>query len=43
MTATAHEPLRVGVRRFEYKVIDTGAQVEDQLNELGSEGGRSSV
>ena len=38
MTATAHEPIRVGVRRFEYKVIDTGAQVEDQLNELGAEG-----
>lgn len=24
--------------RYEYKVIDTGNQVEDELNELGAEG-----
>jgi hypothetical protein len=26
------------MRRFEYKVIDTGKRVEEQLNELGAEG-----
>ena len=26
------------VRRFEYKVIDTGKNIEAQLNELGSDG-----
>jgi hypothetical protein len=26
------------VRRFEYKVIDTGKGIEAQLNELGAEG-----
>jgi len=26
--------------RYEYKVIDTGAQVEDELNALGAEGWR---
>ena len=26
------------LRRYEYKVIDTGARVEEELNELGSAG-----
>jgi Domain of unknown function (DUF4177) len=26
------------MRRFEYKVIDTGKRVEEELNELGAEG-----
>ena len=29
-----------GSRRFEYKVIDTGSDVEERLNELGSQGWR---
>jgi hypothetical protein len=28
------------VKRYEYKVIDTGKQVEDELNRLGGEGWR---
>jgi hypothetical protein len=28
------------MRRFEYKVIDTGKRVEEELNELGAEGWR---
>ncbi len=28
----------VALRRFEYKVIDTGKRVEEELNELGAEG-----
>jgi Domain of unknown function (DUF4177) len=32
-----HEPIG-SMRRFEYKVIDTGKRVEEQLNELGAEG-----
>lgn len=28
------------IRRYEYKVIDTGKGVEKELNELGSEGWR---
>jgi hypothetical protein len=40
MTTAAHELPRVGTarRRFEYRVIDTGKQVEDELNRLGAEG-----
>ena len=26
------------MRRYEYKIIDTGERVEEELNELGSEG-----
>lgn len=26
------------MKRYEYKVIDTGKQVEEQLNELGAKG-----
>ena len=29
-----------GARRFEYRVIDTGKDVEERLNELGSQGWR---
>lgn len=41
MTAITHEPPRAGtstMRRYEYKVIDTGKLVEAQLNELGAQG-----
>ena len=41
MTTISHEPPLAGTyvaRRYEYKVIDTGKRVEDQLNELGAEG-----
>ena len=31
------------IRRYEYKIIDTGERVEQDLNELGSEGGKSSA
>jgi hypothetical protein len=33
------EPLaRSSLRRYEYKVIDTGKRVEEELNELGGQG-----
>ena len=32
------ESPRVGFRRFEYRVIDTGRNVETELNALGAEG-----
>jgi uncharacterized protein DUF4177 len=32
-----HEPV-TPTRRFEYKVVDTGKHVEEELNELGAEG-----
>jgi hypothetical protein len=38
--ATIAQPPRAGVpamRRYEYKVIDTGKHVENQLNELGAQ------
>jgi Domain of unknown function (DUF4177) len=38
MATVAHELPRPGTRRFEYKVIDTGKRIEDQLNELGAQG-----
>lgn len=41
MATISHEPPRAGAyvtRRYEYKVIDTGKRVEEQLNELGAEG-----
>jgi hypothetical protein len=38
------EPLaRSSLRRYEYKVIDTGKRVEEELNELGGRAGRSSA
>jgi hypothetical protein len=41
MTTITHEPPRAGrplMRCYEYKVIDTGKRVEEQLNELGAQG-----
>ena len=41
MATISHEPLRTdahATRRFEYRVIDTGARVEQELNELGAQG-----
>ena len=37
MTTIAHEP-RAIMSRYEYKVIDTGKRIEEQLNELGAQG-----
>jgi hypothetical protein len=33
-----HEPSVLVVKRFEYKVIDTGKGIEEQLNKLGAAG-----
>ena len=44
MTTISQEPPRAAVRvtrRYEYKVIDTGKRVEEQLNALGAEGWQS--
>ena len=38
MESIAHVMPLTGARRFEYKVIDTGKHVEDQLNLLGAKG-----
>lgn len=38
MATVSPESSRVAMRRFEYKVIDTGKRIEEQLNKLGSEG-----
>jgi hypothetical protein len=39
MAIASHEPLAGEfLRRYEYKVIDTGKHVEEQLNELGAAG-----
>ena len=38
MATVLHESPRVGFRRFEYRVIDTGKNVEAELNALGAEG-----
>jgi hypothetical protein len=41
MATISHEPRAAAaylVRRYEYKVIDTGKRVEEQLNELGAQG-----
>jgi hypothetical protein len=40
MTTMTHEPPPIGTsaRRFEYKVIDTGKDLEAVLNALGAEG-----
>jgi hypothetical protein len=43
MVTVAREPPRAAehaIRRYEYKVIDTDKNVEDQLNELGAQGWR---
>jgi hypothetical protein len=36
--AAVQESSRAVMRRFQYKVIDTGERFEQQLNELGAEG-----
>ena len=41
MATISHEPPRAEqyvMRRYEYRVIDTGKRVEEQLNELGAQG-----
>lgn len=38
MATVLREPPRIGSRRFEYRVIDTGKNVEAELNALGAEG-----
>ena len=38
MATVLHESTRIGFRRFEYRVIDTGKNVEAELNTLGAEG-----
>jgi Domain of unknown function (DUF4177) len=38
MATVLRESPRVGFRRFEYRVIDTGKNVETELNALGAEG-----
>ena len=41
MATVAQEPpavLTTARKRFEYKVLDTGTNVEDELNRLGAEG-----
>lgn len=40
MTALTHEPPRAAhaAKRFEYRVLDTGKEVEDDLNRLGAQG-----
>jgi hypothetical protein len=43
MATISHEPRRSEpyvVGRYEYKVIDTGKRVEEELNELGAQGWR---
>ena len=41
MATISQEPSKTSMhatRRFEYKVIDTGKRIEEQLNKLGAEG-----
>ena len=41
MTTISHAPPLAGTyvaRRYEYRVIDTGKRVEEELNALGAEG-----
>jgi hypothetical protein len=39
MTTISHEPPAAGTSvRYEYKVIDTGKHVEEELNRLGAKG-----
>jgi uncharacterized protein DUF4177 len=39
MAIAPHEPLAQStLSRYEYKVIDTGKHVEDELNALGADG-----
>jgi len=43
MTTMAQEPPRAAtpaMGRYEYKVLDTGKDVEEQLNKLGAQGWR---
>jgi uncharacterized protein DUF4177 len=43
MTTMAQEPPRAATPatgRYEYKVLDTGKDVEEQLNKLGAQGWR---
>jgi hypothetical protein len=42
MATIEREPPAAGMstRRYEYRVIDTGKQVEEQLNQLGARGWR---
>jgi hypothetical protein len=43
MTTIAQEPPQAGTflgKRYEYKVLDTGKYLEEELNELGMEGWR---
>jgi hypothetical protein len=43
MTSITHEPPRPAktlTRRYEYKVIDTGKNIEAELNQLGAAGWR---
>ena len=43
MTTIAQDPPRApasAMRRYEYKVVDTGKHIEDQLNALGEQGWR---
>jgi len=38
MATVLHHAPRVGFRRYEYRVIDTGKNVEAELDALGAEG-----
>ena len=41
MATIVHEPPRARThptRRYEYRVIDTGKHIEDELNKLGAQG-----
>ena len=40
MATVLHETPRVDFRCFEYRVVDTGKNVEAELNALGAEGWR---
>jgi len=43
MTTIAHEPPPTGTllgKRYEYKVLDTGKHLENELNDLGAQGWR---
>ena len=43
MTTIAHEPPPIGTflgKRYEYKVLDTGKHLEEELNLLGAHGWR---
>ena len=43
MAAISHEPsfaASTGPRRYEYRVLDTGKHLEEELNRLGAQGWR---